>query len=109
MLSWSVDETGNNVNLVAITDNSVDPILAGGRPLLDYVNAILSGDSVDEARDRVRDVISEAAAVDAAAITGNFDMMNRIADGVGMPVGRGTRSRMRGVIKGLGLDRFPHA
>lgn len=109
MLSWSAAETGQYVDLAAITDSEADPSVPGGRALIDFVTTVLSGDPVEEARDRVKDLLGAAAAVDAAAVTGNFEMMNRIADGVGMPVGRGTRTRMKDVIEELGLDRFPHA
>ncbi len=109
MLSWSIEETDGQVNLVAINDSGVDPIVFGGRALLDYVSAILSGEGVEGARDRVTDTLGVAATVNAAAVTGNFEMMNRIADGVGMPVGRGRRTQMKDEIEALGLDRFPHA
>lgn len=109
MLSWSAAETNQPLDLAAITGNGMDPLIPGGQALVDYVTTVLSGGSVEEARDRVRDLLGEAATIDAAAVAGNFEMMNRIADGVGMPVGRGTRTRMKDVIEDLGLDRFPHA
>jgi hypothetical protein len=109
MLSWSIEEAGSQVNLAAINDSGVDPMVLGGRPLLDYVSAILSGEGVEETRDRVADTLGATATVNAAAVTGNFEMMNRIADGVGMPVGRRRRTQMKAEIEALGLDRFPHA
>ena len=109
MLSWSIEETKGQVNLIAISQRSVDPLVPGGRLLLDYVDAILSGRGIGQTRTAVVEMLGTAAAVDAAAATGNFEMMNRISDGVGMPVGRGTRKRMRQIIDDLELDRFPHA
>ena len=109
MLSWSIEETNAEINLLAIAQPTVDPLVPGGSELLAYVDATLSGTSIGQARSAVAAAISPAGAVDAAAVTGNFEMMNRIADGVGMPVGGGTRQRMKQIITDLQLDRFPHA
>ncbi len=109
MLSWSVEETNQQINLLPIADGKGDPLLPGGRELIGFVDATFSGNGIADARTAVVDIIGKAAATDAAAVTGNFEMMNRIADGVGMPVGPGTRKRMAGIIAQLGLDRFPHA
>lgn len=109
MLSWSIEETKAEVDLLAISQPTVDPLIPGGRQLLAYIDAILNGVGIAAARQAVADAISPDGAVDAAAVTGNFEMMNRIADGVGMPVGGGTRQRMRQIITDLQLDRFPHA
>jgi len=109
MLSSSIEATHGRVNLTAIAQPSLDPLLPGGRQLLAYVDAVLFGTDIAGTRSEVVEVLDESAAVDAAAVMGNFEMMNRIADGVGMPVGAGTRQRMEQVIVDLGLDRFPHA
>jgi hypothetical protein len=109
MLSWSIKETKGEINLLAISQPAVDPLVPGGSELLVYVDAILNGAGIGLARDAVAAAVSPAGAVDAAAVTGNFEMMNRIADGVGMPVGGGTRQRMKQIITDLQLDRFPHA
>ncbi len=109
MLSSSIEAAQGQVNLKAIAQPSIDPLVEGGRHLLAYVDAVLFGTNIAATRSGVVDVLGEHAAVDAAAVMGNFEMMNRIADGVGMPVGGGTRKRMHQVIVDLGLDRFPHA
>lgn len=109
MLSWSIEETNGRLDLRALRDRTVDPLLPGGRELLDYVSAVLHGTDIARTRSAVVAILGEAAAVDTAAVTANFEMMNRIADGVGMPVGGGTRQRMSRTISDLGLDRFPHA
>ena len=109
MLSWSIQETNQRINLLPIADGSGDTLLTGGSELIGFVTATLSGNEIAAARAAVVDALGTAAAADAAAVIGNFEMMNRIADGVGMPVGPGTRSRMAGIIQELGLDRYPHA
>lgn len=109
MLSWSIEETNQRINLTPIAEGEGDPLLPGGSELVGYVNATLAGRGVAGARAGVVDALGEPAAVDAAAVIGNFEMMNRIADGVGMPVGQGTRKGMAPIIQQLGLDSFPHA
>ena len=109
MLSWSIEATSGTVELRAITDRTLDPLIPGGNELLAFVDAALSVVDVTDARARLEASLGQEATVDASAVVGNFEMMNRIADGVGMPVGGGTRRRMAAVIADLGLDRFPHA
>ena len=38
-----------------------------------------------------------------------FEMMNRVADATGMPVGMGSRQRMADIIEDLELARLDHA
>lgn len=109
MLSWSVEATGQRINLKPIAGDDGDPLLPGGRELIDHVTATLQRQGVATARDRLEATLGAAAVVDAAAVTGNFEMMNRIADGVGMPVGQGTRQKMAQVIEDLHLDSYPHS
>ena len=109
MLSWSIEATGQEIDLVPIASGSGNPLLPGGEELIAFVNATLAGTEITTTRNAVVAALGEAAAVDAAAVIGNFEMMNRIADGVGMPVGKGTRQRMAEVIDLLSLDEFPHS
>ena len=109
MLSWSCKETGQKVDLLPVATGTGNPLLPGGEALLGMVNATLAGSGVADARNAVVAALGEDATIDAASVIGNFEMMNRIADGVGMPVGAGTRKRMADVIELLGLDQYPHA
>ena len=109
MLSWSIEATDAQVDLRAITNRAYDPLIPGGAELLDFVDAALTGSDTAAARAAIGTTLGNEAVVDAAGVMGNFEMMNRIADGVGMPVGAGRRRQMAEVIDDLGLDRFPHA
>lgn len=111
MLSWSAETTNQTVDLEAIASDEVASGLPGGNELLAFATATVARlpDRIATARDALVAALGPEAMVDAAAVIGNFEMMNRIADGVGMPVGGGTRSRMDPLISSLGLDRFPHA
>lgn len=107
MLSWSAEATGTAVDLMAVTDPSIDPQVPGGRLLLDLVDSVLAAEPA-AAASALRAELGEPALVDAAAVIGNFQMMNRVADATGMPVGRGSRQHNAEVISRLGLGRFDH-
>ena len=110
MLSWSAETTSHRIDFGAIGDGHSDPGVPGGRELIAFVNATLSGDSgaTGVSRAAVGAVLGQAAVVDAAAVTGNFEMMNRIADGVGMPVGRTAIERNNDLISTLGIEGTYH-
>ena len=52
--------------------------------------------------------VDPRALIAAAAVVGNFQMMNRVADATGMPVGTGRRRQDADLIEQLGLSRFDH-
>lgn len=107
MLRWSASETDTPVDVRAVTDPSIDPLVPDGEILLRFVDAVLEG-RPDEGRQEATAALGIAAVIDAAAVIGNFQMMNRVADGTGMPVGKGSRARSAALIEQLGLDRFDH-
>ena len=111
MLSWSSEVNQLPVDIRAVTDGTVDPLLPGGLSLLRLVDAVLARSTPDikAAGETVAAELGSAGLVDAAAVIGNFQMMNRVADGTGMPTGRGSRIRNAALIELLGLDRFDHA
>lgn len=111
MLSWSSEINQNPVDLRAITDPTFDPLIPGGAPLLRFVDAVLTPSTagIEAAAETVSAELGRAGLVDAAAVMGNFQMMNIVADGTGMPVGRGSRVRNAALIVSLGFDQFDHA
>ena len=110
MLRASAQVTTTPLEPRAITDRSLDPLLPHGVALLDFVDALLVGAEADltRARDKLLEEMGPASLVDAAAVVGNFQMMNRVADATGMPVGKGTLKRTKEWRELLGLDRFNH-
>lgn len=110
MLRASAEATTTPLDPRAITDRSVDPLLPGGRLLLDLVDAVLLGSALDRevVRPAVLGELGPTGLVDAAAVIANFAMMNRIADATGMPVGKGTLERTAGWRRLIGIDRFNH-
>ena len=110
MLRASAQVTSTPLEPRAIIDRSLDPLLPHGLTLLDFVDAILTGTERDQdiVRENLLDEMGDAALVDASAVVGNFQMMNRVADATGMPVGKGTLQRTAEWRELLGLDQFNH-
>ena len=91
MLRASSHKTGRPVYLRALVDEMADPLLEWGRELLAFTDAAVLRDT-DEmliARESLLAVGGQAAVVRVAAVAGNFEMMNRLLDAIGVPVGGG--------------------
>lgn len=106
MLRWSAQTTETPVDLQAVTNPDVDPLLPAGRELVAFVDGVLTSGRGDPKRLARRS--GWEATVMASAVIGNFQMMNRVADATGMPVGKGVRARNADLIEALELDRFDH-
>jgi hypothetical protein len=102
MLRASAHAIGQAVDLHAVTGMAVDPLLPAGRQLLDFASALLRGtdDELAVARKALDEAAGSGAVVRAAAVTGNFQMMNRLVDATGVPIGASLRS----IAPDLGLD-----
>lgn len=109
MLSWSALETGRPVNLTGIVDPAIDPQVPGGAGLVSLGRAIATTIPDRAPLDAVATAIGLSAAIDAAAVAANFQVMNRVVDATGLPIGRHRREESAELIAALGLDRFPHA
>jgi len=92
----------------AITDPSVDPLLVGGNDLIGFVDAVVGGGDLEGTRESLEKALGPASVVDASAVIANFEMMNRIAEGTGMPVGKGSLARTEEWRSLVGLDRYRH-
>ena len=110
MLRASTEVTSNPLDPRSITDRSVDPLLPDGGALLDFVDAVLGEDASarETARAAVLDRVGSTGLVDAGGVIANFEMMNRIADATGMPVGKGTLKRTAEWRELIGIDGFNH-
>ena len=85
MLSWSSNETGQQVDLSAVADGAGDVGLEHGRALLRFASACggVDDDELAAARAALAGETDIAFMVDAAAVAANFEMMTRLADGTG--------------------------
>ena len=109
MLRASAAATDQTVDLSAVTDRSRDPVIAGGAELLRLVDATLTArHDLAPAQQAVLAALGPEALVDAAGVVGTFEMMNRIADGTGMPVGKAALARTEDLRTEMGLDRYRH-
>lgn len=109
MLSWSATETGRRAELAGIVDDTVDPGPPAGRELVVLGRRSCRPGSDRRWLDDVAAIIGLPAAIDAAAVAANFQIMNRVVDATGLPIGRQRRADNAELIAVLGLDRFPHA
>lgn len=110
MLRASVEAMAGTVDVRAITDPSVDPLIEGGTVLIAFVDAVLADDDLARSRgaEAVRSTLGPEGLVDASGVIATFSMMNRIADATGMPVGRGAIERTEDLRRRTGIDRFRH-
>ena len=109
MLRASTQITSIPLDARAIADPDLDPLIPAGEVLIRFVNAVLGNEAeLARLRNTVLNAVGSSGLVDTAGVIGNFEMMNRIADATGMPVGRGTLKRTAEWRAHLGLDRFNH-
>lgn len=90
MLRESAKAQGQPVNVLAVTQPMLDPMLPLGRELLAFVDAIalLDFDELPIARQNLLEAAGPGAVVRAAAVCADFEGINRIVDSVGVPVNK---------------------
>lgn len=105
MLRWSGESFGYQIEIAAVADPSLDSGVPGSSVLLGLVDAFLLGDesAMSKARSAVVHELGDEAFIDAAAVFGNFEMMNRIAEGTGIPVAPQIIERESETMQALGL------
>jgi len=76
--------------------------------LIEFAEAVLDPDEtrLDRARRAVVDAMGEAALVDAAAVAGNFNAIDRIADSTGIPLEDDKAAMTADFRSALGIDEF---
>jgi hypothetical protein len=110
MLRWSAQETDRTLDITAVRDESVDPGIEAGVSLaaLGRLGSRITDADASNTQ-AVADELGPQAAADAAAVAAAFEGLNRVVDGVGLPIGRGERRDLAPLIGALDLDTFPHA
>jgi len=91
MLRASAEETGRPHNLAAVVNPMAGSLLPAGSELLAFTDAVILVDhhEMPLARQALRDAAGTEAVVRAAACAGNFQMMNRLLDAIGVKVWAG--------------------
>ncbi len=98
---------GEDVDLRAVGDASVDSRLPGGAALAALTDAAVLRDDEEMPRARAAaiDAVGAPSTMRALAVAGNFEMMNRLLDAIG--VGPGPEMRDIGDAIGVPLpDRW---
>ena len=108
MLRASAEENKTPLDPRGITDTDVDPLVEGGSQLIGFVDAVLRNDGVAATRGLLDSALGSNAVVDASGVIANFEMMNRIAEGTGIPVGKGSLGRSEEWRALDGIDRYRH-
>jgi hypothetical protein len=78
------------VNILAVTNERLDPLVALGRELVAFVDAIvlLDFEELPIARQALHDAAGSGAVTRAAAVCAGFEGTNRVVDAVGVPVNK---------------------
>lgn len=102
--------TSTPIDVAAVTDPSIDPLIPAGRELLAFTDAAIAGNRSDASRTRSALVarLGPDRMVEAAAVCACLNMMNRIALATGIPLSRGRMARTVEVRTAAGLDTFIH-
>ena len=108
MLRESSIAFGYELDIRAIADDTFDSGVPGGEVILPFVDAVMTGAEADRqsARDSIVESLGAESLVDAAGVLANFQMMNRVAEGTGIPVPGAAIEREAAMVEALGLDSF---
>ena len=111
MLRASAAATHEPLDARALMDSDIDPLVAGGAALIRFVTALLTAGDIEQevTRAAVGAALGPGGLVDAAAVFGNFEMMNRIADATGMPVPRHRMASTGDWQEEIGIDAMAPA
>src|SRR6187399_1170301 len=108
MLSWSSNETGQQVDLTTVAEGEGEVGLVHGRALLRFASACGGTDDAElgAARSALVAETDEAFMVDAAAVAANFEMMTRLADGTGAAMPEARLERSAFAITTMGIEHL---
>ena len=86
MLRASARHHHEDINLLGVGRPNVDVGLPGSRVLSALVEATVlrDGDEMERVRTQAIEVLGSGATARAVQVTGNFEMMNRLLDAVGV-------------------------
>ena len=107
MLRESAQTFEYDLDIAAVVDPTVPSGVPGGNLLLRLVDALLAdAEPLENVQAEIIAELGPEALVDAAAVFGNFEMMNRVADATGIPVPAQRVEREQGLVDLLDLESF---
>ena len=109
MLRASARATGDAVDLNAIVDEEAgDGGIPHGGLLKAFAEAALGDDEtlLSDVRQRLRNLLGDAALVDAAAVIANYSALDRVADATGIPLEPAKETGTADLRAELGIDAF---
>ena len=109
MLRASTRHRDYEADLRAIGHAGVDSGVPHSAELVEFSEALLGTDltRLGAARQKLAAAMGDAAVSDAAAVAGNFQMMDRIANGCGIALDAVYEKATRRYRNQLGMDGFP--
>jgi hypothetical protein len=90
MLRENSNANSQPINILAVTNAALDPLVPLGRELVAFVDAIvlMDFDELPIARQDLHDAAGPGAVTRAAAVCAGFEGTNRVVDAVGVPVNK---------------------
>jgi alkylhydroperoxidase family enzyme len=93
-----------------VTAGAGDSGIPNATLLIEFAEAVLGTDAarLAAARSKVLEVLGAEALVDAAAVAGFFNAIDRVADATGTPLDEKTLADTAELREELGIDEFQH-
>jgi hypothetical protein len=90
MLRVSCEASDFEFNLASVVDSNLENGVAHYHELINFADSLLKRESgpLDKAREQLRNVMGDDGVIRAAAVVGNFQMMNRALDTLGAKFGK---------------------
>lgn len=110
MLRASCESNDIEIDMRVVVDPDRSCAVAHYRELIDFADALLEGNkqNLNDARERLRVSVGDQGLARAAAVVGNFQMMNRALEAVGATFGDKLPSRVKTMAQEFGLEPPPH-
>ena len=109
LLRESSQAIAQDVELNSTIGGEGAELIPAGQELIDFGEAVTTGNSLDSARENLRAKLSSEAFIEAAGIAAIFNGLVRTADSSGIPLDDSTKTSSESFRKDLGLNEFPGA
>jgi len=110
MLRASCESLKIDIDMRVVVDASSTCAVTHYRELIAFTDALLSQDrlALEQTREQLRKVVGDAGVARAAAVAGNFQLMNRALDTVGATFGDKLPSRVAKMAEQFGISPPSH-